>query len=141
MLLVKKIHPNAILPTKAHDGDLGYDLYALDNEVIKHGEITLVRTGIACQFPIGYGALLRDRSSVATKYGAAIVAGVIDNGYTGEILVAMHQIGKLNYHISKGQKIAQMILIPTVNFQVFEVDEIVSADTRAEKGFGSSGTT
>jgi len=137
MLKVKKLHPKAILPTKAHAGDLGYDLYALEHSVVTHENITLVRTGIACEFPAGYGALLRDRSSVATK-GAAIVAGVIDNGYIGEILIAMHQISKLSWHISPGQKIAQMVLIRTVDFPVVEVAEVVSADERGVGGFGST---
>ena len=86
---VKKLVDTAILPTKAHTGDLGYDLYAQQPLAIFPGEVKLVSTGISIEFPEGYGALLRDRSSVATKQYLFVVAGVIDNGYTGEIKIAL----------------------------------------------------
>jgi dUTP pyrophosphatase len=68
------------------------------------------------------------------------VAGVIDNGYIGEICIALHNGTDSLIHIGPGEKIAQLVLIPTVNFTVEEVDEVVSADQRGEGGFGSTGT-
>ena len=136
---VQKIDTNAVLPTKAHTGDLGYDLYSSSTATIAPGDTILVRTGIAVEFPKGYGALIRDRSSVATKKCLLVVAGVIDNGYTGEIQVAFHNSGPIEQHFFTGDKIAQMILIPTVDFAVEEVSSIKSADQRGDKGFGSTG--
>jgi dUTP pyrophosphatase len=136
---VKKLFDNAILPTKAHAGDLGYDLYAQAPMVIYPGDVGLVPTGISVQFPEGYGALLRDRSSVATKQYLFVVAGVIDNGYTGEIKIALYNSSEEIVNITEGSKIAQMILIPTVNFEIEEVTETTSVDGRGSNGFGSTG--
>ena len=136
---VKNLFDNAILPTKAHAGDLGYDVYAQAPMVIYPGDVGLVPTGISVQFPEGYGALLRDRSSVATKQYLFVVAGVIDNGYTGEIKIALYNSSEEIVNITAGSKIAQMILIPTVNFDIEEVTETTSVDGRGSNGFGSTG--
>lgn len=137
---IKRLHEQAQLPVKAHSGDLGYDLFSNDQVTLLAGETKLISTGIAIQFPEGYGALLRDRSSVATKRGLFVVAGVIDNGYTGEIKVALYNSNEGFQTIYKGDKIAQLLLIPTVDFPVEEVEEISSSDGRNDKGFGSTGT-
>lgn len=137
---VKKLFFDAQLPQKAHTGDLGYDLFSLGVTTIYPGQTELVGTGICIQLPAGYGALIRDRSSVATKRNLLVVAGVIDNGYTGEIKIALHNAGEDVQRIGSGEKIAQLILVPTVNFPVEEVSEISSNDGRNDKGFGSTGT-
>lgn len=136
---VMKIVQSAILPQKAHAGDLGYDLFAVQEELVYPDETRLISTGIAIQFPEGYGAFIKDRSSVATKMKLFTVAGVIDNGYVGEIKVAIHNAGPDVQKIKAGDKIAQLVLIPTVNFAVEEVDTVVSADARGTGGFGSTG--
>lgn len=167
-LQVKLLDPNAKVPVKAHAGDLGYDLFALeDMEVLPSSDFawtdknifdgygdmqydittefytkfnlpTKVRTGIACGFPFGYGALIRDRSSVATKQGLIVVAGVIDSEYSAEILVAFANLTNSIIKINAGDKIAQMILLPVVSFPVSVVDSIEHKG-RGERGFGSSG--
>ena len=139
MLKVKKLFFDAQVPQKAHTGDLGYDLFSLGVKTIFPGNTELVGTGICVQFPEGYGALIRDRSSVATKRNLFVVAGVIDNGYTGEIKVALHNAGEDVQRIGPGEKIAQLILIPTVDFGVELVNEITSNDGRKDNGFGSTG--
>jgi dUTP pyrophosphatase len=136
---VKKLSENAKLPQKAHAGDLGYDLYADSSTAIFPNETKVVKTGIAIQFPAGYGGVIKDRSSVATKKGLFTVAGVIDNGYIGEIGIALYNGTDSLIHVAPGEKIAQLVLIPTVNFEVTEVDEVVSADERGDGGFGSTG--
>lgn len=139
MLKVKKLSDTAQLPHKAHAGDLGYDLFASEDVSIHPCTTELVPTGIAIEFPGGYGGFLRDRSSVATKQQLFTVAGVIDNGYIGEIKIAIYNGSQYTtQHIKKGEKIAQMVLIPTVNFGVVEVDEVISADQRGTGGFGST---
>jgi deoxyuridine 5'-triphosphate nucleotidohydrolase len=140
MLLIKKLSEYARLPEKAHIGDLGYDLYANESASIYPEVTAIIKTGIAIQFPEGYGGFIKDRSSVATKRGLFTVAGVIDNGYIGEICIALYNGTDSLVHVVPGEKIAQLVLIPTVNFKVTEVDEVVSADQRGEGGFGSTGT-
>lgn len=137
---VKRLHNNAILPVKAHAGDLGYDLFACETDSVWPGETRLIKTGIAIQFPPGWGAVIKDRSSVATKRNIFTVAGVIDNGYIGEIQVAMFNGGEHIQSFAPGDKIAQLVFIPTVHFSVEEVDNISSNDGRDDKGFGSTGT-
>src|SRR6185312_9237954 len=157
-LKIKKLHPNAKLPIKANDTDLGYDLYCLEHTIVKAGEVTLVNTGIACNFPEGYGAIIRGRSSIATKKGIFVVAGIIDEAYTGEMLVAFQNpirhkliynddglliasqsgVYPVNITFEAGDKIAQMILVPTVNFHILEVSELEETE-RGALGFGSSG--
>ena len=137
---VKKLFFDAQVPQKAHAGDLGYDLFSLGIKTIYPGQTELVGTGICIQLPDGYGALIRDRSSVATKRNLLVVAGVIDNGYTGEIKIALYNAGEDVQRIGSGEKIAQLILVPTVNFPVEEVSEIHSSDGRNDKGFGSTNT-
>lgn len=136
---VKRLTENARLPQKAHAGDLGYDLYADSPVAIFPNETKVVKTGIAIQFPAGYGGFIKDRSSVATKKGLFTVAGVIDNGYIGEIGIALYNGTDSLIHVAPGEKIAQLVLIPTVNFEVTKVDEVVSADQRGDGGFGSTG--
>ena len=136
---VKRLSEKAKLPTKAHLGDLGYDLYANEGIAIFPNETKIVKTGIAIQFPEGYGGFIKDRSSVATKRGLHVVAGVIDNGYIGEICVALYNGTDSLTHITSGEKISQLVLIPTVDFEVEEVDEVISSDLRADAGFGSTG--
>jgi len=139
-LQVKLLSANAKLPQKAHSGDLGYDLFASETEIIFPNETRLVHTGIAIQFPVGYGGFIKDRSSVATKKGLLTIAGVMDNGFIGEINIALYNYTSSVVKVFMGEKIAQLVLIPTVNFEVTEVDEVVSADQRGEGGFGSTGT-
>jgi dUTP pyrophosphatase len=137
---VKRLSEYAQLPTKAHLGDLGYDLYANESAAIFPSETKVVKTGIAIQFPEGYGGFIKDRSSVATKKGLFTVAGVIDNGYIGEICIALYNGTDSLIHIGPGEKIAQLVLIPTVDFEVEEVTEVVPTDLRADAGFGSTGS-
>jgi len=136
---IKKLQGNAILPRKAHAGDLGYDLFACEYGEILPDALVLVNTGVAIQFPANYGGIIKDRSSISTKYNVFTVAGVIDNGYTGEILVALFNASQKVFNYQPGDKIAQLVLIPTVDFHVVEVDEVLSADERGDNGFGSTG--
>lgn len=137
---IKKLVDEATLPQKAHAGDLGYDLFAAEDISIFPGETKLISTGVAIQFPVGYGGIIKDRSSIATKRKLFTVAGVIDNGYVGELKVALHNSGYNLQKIETGDKIAQLVLIPVTNFSIEEVDEVYSADERGEGGFGSTGT-
>jgi dUTP pyrophosphatase len=139
MLQVKKFHPDAILPTVAHPvADLGYDLYTVEEVVLQPGQMTEVRTGIGvCFTAMAVGFLVKDRSSFAKKR-LVTSGGVIDAGYRGEIIVFMENRGLEAVTLSKGQKFAQMIPLPTLTrLKVEEVEELPPSE-RGEGGFGSS---
>lgn len=138
---VKALTENAKLPTKAHAGDLGYDLYSGEEVLILPNTSRLVSTGVAVQLPEGYGALIKDRSSVASKHGVFTMAGVIDNGYIGEIKILFFNSGRAPMLFRVGDKVAQLVLTRTSDFEVEWADELESADQRGEGGFGSTGTT
>ena len=138
-LKFKRLSEEAIAPSKAHSGDLGYDLYAMEDVTIAPGQKMSVRTGISFQFPPNWGGIVKDRSSMATKTTLETIGGVIDNGYTGELFVVFANYGTQVQHIKQGSKIAQLVLVPVANFELEEVEEVSSTDGRDNKGFGSTG--
>lgn len=144
-LIVKKFHPDAISPTKAHPGDLGYDLYSLEDVDFTYGEVKKIRTGIGVCFPENYGGLVKDRSSMASR-GFATIGGVIDSGYRGEIAVIMSCFCRVHdrfvvHTIKKGDKIAQIVPIETTEWEIHTIGETqeFAETSRNDKGFGSSG--
>jgi dUTP pyrophosphatase len=144
MLRVKRLDAAARLPVVAHPGeDLGYDVFALEDNVMPPLVTVKVRTGIAVEArnpatDAPLGLLIRDRSSMAAK-GILTTGGVIDAGYRGEIQVLMTNLGKTVAELKAGEKIAQMIPVPVLTGHVNEV-EILEESARAERGFGSSGS-
>lgn len=163
MLKVKLLHPEAQAPTVAYAGsDLGFDLYSIEDIVLQPGVPAKVRTGIAVEGPPGWGFVLGDRSSMASK-GITYAGGRIDAGYRGEILVCLVNVNQPFYSIQtvrdasgnitevklehtdvsvpirKGDKIAQMSPFEArTQLQVAVVEDLSSSD-RGAKGFGSSG--
>ena len=139
MDLKVKLHTDtAKLPVKAHQGDLGYDIFADEDKWIEPGGYKLVSTGISVHnSSYKYGFIIKDRSSIAIK-GLFTHAGVIDAGYTGEIKVLFHNNSSTSIKIEQGDKIAQLVPQPVVNFEVHEVDELYQTQ-RGDNGFGSTG--
>ena len=140
VLRIKKLKQDAIIPTYAHIGDAGMDLYASENLVVKAGEWEKIPTGIAIQLDYGYEAQIRPRSGLALKYGVTMLnsPGTIDSGYRGEICVLMINHGKNDFEIHKGDRIAQMVICSYVHPQIECVDELKESE-RGDHGFGSSG--
>ncbi len=138
---VELIDNDAKLPTKAHDTDAGYDLYAIEYKSIKKGESALIKTGIKIDLPQGYYGRVASRSGLAVKHNLEVGAGVIDNGYHGEIMVLIRNHGE-NYTVSKHDKIAQLILEKYGNFVIKQVSSIsdIRSTERGSDGFGSSGS-
>lgn len=136
-LKVKKLNPDAKMPTKGHPGDAGIDFYTLEEISFAPGEQKTVRTGIAFELPKGCVGLFWDKSSVSFNYGLTIVGGVIDEGFRGEVTISMFNLSKEIQTLKKGQKFAQMLV------QRFEDCEIVEADTLSEtvRGEGREGST
>ena len=137
-LKVKRLTDTAKLPEKAHQGDLGYDVFADEDIWIPWGEHKLVSTGISVfTNSYKYGFVIKDRSSMA-MLGLFTHAGVIDSGYTGEIKVLFNNNSNTSIKIEKGDKIAQLVPTKVINFEIEEVDELFKTQ-RGEKGFGSTG--
>lgn len=137
-LRVLKLDPSAHPPERANPGDLGYDLFALEHSVIAEGETKIIRTGLALEFPEGWGGIIKDRSSVAVK-GVTVCAGVIDNGYRGEIKIALFNHSGDKFTVERDMKIAQLIPAPVTDWRVTVVEKLNDTQ-RGEDGFGSSGS-
>ena len=139
-LKVKRIHKEAIIPSYAHEGDAGLDLFSVDEILIKSGERALIKTGIQIELPYQTEAQIRPRSGLALKNGITVLntPGTIDEGYRGEIGIILINHGKEDFLVEKGMKIAQMVIKPVWKVEVSEVSEL-SDTLRGEGGFGSSG--
>lgn len=143
MLKVKLLSDSAKVPTIAHPGeDLAYDLYSAESIVIPSKGHADIHTGVAIEFDfevepsIKVGFLIKERSSFA-KNRLAILGGVVDSGYRGEVMVMMENYGEKPYNVAAGEKIAN--LIPTVVLaKSVQVYSDLSPALRGEGGFGSS---
>src|SRR5271156_6132134 len=136
---IKKLHPDAMLPSYAHgpDEDAAMDLRALERTVLSPGAAQGVATGIAIELPRGHEAQVRPRSGLALKHSITVNFGTIDPGYRGEIRVIMFNLGRADYAIEKGDRIAQLIVS---RYEAVEWDESELGDSvRGAGGFGSSG--
>ncbi len=139
---IKKLNENATIPTYGSLYAAGADLYACIEEdtVIKSGETKLIKTGLAIELPIGYAAFIYARSGLASKRGLAPAnkVGVIDCDYRGEIMVALHNHSQTEQTVSKGERVAQMVIAPYITAEFEEADEL-SDTARGDGGFGSTG--
>ena len=126
-----------MLPTRAYEHDAGLDLYAVEAFELAPRATTGVATGVAMEIPPGHVGLIRDRSSMG-KRGITTLAGVVDAGYRGEILVMLHNLNDEVIGFEAGSKIAQMLILPVSTIPVAEVTEL-GESVRGERGFGSSG--
>jgi dUTP pyrophosphatase len=140
-LRVAKLTPEALLPTRAHDGDAGLDLYASEAAHIGPGERWSVGTGIALEIPAGHAGLVLPRSGLAREHGIALVnaPGLIDSGYRGEVRVLLLNTDPADiFRVDPGDRIAQLLLTPIALAEPAEAD-VLADSARGEGGFGSSG--
>lgn len=144
-LQIQKIHPHATIPTRAHEGDAGLDLYAEELAgtgpiVIRPGEQQLIGTGIAIALPVGTVGLVCPRSGLATKHGVTVAnaPGIVDEGYRGEVKVALVNHGTEPFIVEPGMRIAQLVITPYLAPAIEEVD-VLDETARGAGGFGSSG--
>ncbi len=136
-LKIKRLHPDAKLPSFVHPGDVGLDLYALENFTVLSGEHVRVFNGIAFEFPVGYAAIVKDKSSIS-KAGLHTMGGVFDAGYRGEYNVHLVNLSTNTYQIEKGDKVAQLLILKVELPEVVEVQEL-SDSSRGTGAFGSTG--
>jgi dUTP pyrophosphatase len=136
---IQKLHADATLPVYAHgpQEDAGMDLCAVERVVLSPGAAKAVPTGIAIELPSGSEAQVRPRSGMALKHSVTVNFGTIDPGYRGEIRVIMFNLGRQDYTVEKGDRIAQLIVskYEPVDWEESELGESV----RGAGGFGSSG--
>ena len=141
-LKVKKIRDNAILPTRGSEFAAGIDLYACieDDIIIPTGSSAIIPSGIACEFPKGYFGALIPRSSVGVKRHLSLSnnLGCLDEDYRGEIQMAFTNLGNQPQVIKPGERLAQIILLPYVLYNIVETDSLSDSE-RGEGGFGSTG--
>ena len=142
VIRVKKLNPNAILPTYGSVEAAGADLYAcLESPVtIEPGETVWIPTGIALEVPKGCAGLVYARSSMGVKRGLAPAnkVGVIDSDYRGEIRVVLLNHGKQTQTVEHGERVAQFLITPVVTPAYMEVESLSDTD-RGAGGLGSTG--
>jgi len=164
-IFYKKLTENAIVPNKAHDTDVGYDLFAIEDVKIKPFEIKKVRTGISLEIPNTHWVDINPRSGLAVNSGIHVLAGIIDPSYRNELIVVLvnlkgaeflsDELDKLytrltpnrqfnsfykdsqDFVIKSGMKIAQMIIKEKIDARFLEKETLSESD-RGMKGFGSS---
>jgi dUTP pyrophosphatase len=140
-LPVAKLQENAVLPTRAHEGDAGLDLYACEAAHIGPGERWSVGTGVGVQIPDGHAGLVLPRSGLARDHGIALVnaPGLIDSGYRGELRVLLLNTDPAElFRVAPGDRIAQLVISPIALPTPVEASALTESG-RGDGGFGSSG--
>lgn len=136
----RKLHPAAVLPSYAHEGDAGMDLSSVEEVTIPPRGRALVATGLAIELPLGTEAQVRPRSGLAAKHGITVLnaPGTIDAGYRGEIKVILLNTDATEFRVEPGMRIAQLVVAPVAQVQVAWTEQLGESD-RGTGGFGSSG--
>jgi dUTP diphosphatase len=140
-LRVLRLDERAVIPTRAHPGDAGLDLHALEGTLLGPGERARVRTGIAVEIPKGQAGMVLPRSGLAARHGIALVnaPGLIDAGYRGELQVLLLNTDRHEtFELVPGDRIAQLVIVDVRTPGAIEVEELTDSD-RGVGGFGSSG--
>lgn len=168
-LEIKLLSEDATMPKRNHDTDAGYDIYAAETVILEPQEKVVIKTDVAVNIPKGYVGLLTSRSGVSSKTHLVVETGKIDAGYQGNLGINIkndlclflpssygtqslinvenkniydelnsHKIG--SYVINKGDRLAQLVIVPMWTPELMQVEEFESETARGEKGFGSSGT-
>lgn len=132
-----KLDEGAIMPTRAHELDAGFDLYAPHGEYIIENDWAIFDTGVHIEIPVGYVGMIKSKSGLNVKHGLTS-EGVIDAGYTGSIVVKLYNHSEDSYRVHRGDKISQLVIIPCYTPELEQVDELEDTE-RGSNGFGSSG--
>lgn len=137
----RKLDPDVALPRRARDGDAGLDLQANETLKIAPGERVMVPTGLAVAIPEGHAGLVLPRSGLASRTGLTLAnsPGLIDEGYRGEILLAVVNLDPGEpVEVRRGDRIAQLVVVPYAPVEPIEVAELPPSG-RGQAGFGSTG--
>lgn len=134
---IKKLDQDLPTPCRYRQHDSGLDLYARERTVIEPHSTAIIQTGIAIELPHGYEAQIRGRSGLALA-GVWCHFGTVDNGYTGEIGVILHNTNDAPFMVDRGDRVTQLVIQRVFSLPV-EIVEELSATERGQAGFGSSG--
>ena len=136
---IELMRNSADVPSKKHESDIGYDISSAENIVVTSNEVTLVKTGIAISLPAQCAGFVLPRSGLSTKHKITLInsPGLIDPGYTGELLVPLINHSTEDYEIKIGDRIAQLVLINTNKVEFKIVDRMPDTE-RSSGGFGST---
>lgn len=140
-LPVRRLDPRAVMPSRAHPGDAGLDLVALDPCDLAPGARAAVPTGLAVAVPVGFAGLVVPRSGLARRHGVTVAnaPGLIDAGYRGELIVLLVNLGEAPHRVAVGDRVAQLVIAPVSIAAPVEVGELPPSDGRDAGGFGSTG--
>ncbi len=137
---VRRLHPDAVLPVQAYEGDAGVDLASCEEVHLEPGQRAVISTGIAVEIPEGYAGFVQPRSGLAARHGVGVVnsPGLIDSGYRGEIrVVLLNTDASEPFTVEPGMRIAQLVIAPVASVRFVEVAELATSE-RGTRGFGSS---
>lgn len=136
----RKLRDDAVVPSRAYDGDAGLDLASCERVVLAPGERAMVGTGLAVAVPDGYAGFVQPRSGLAARHGITIVntPGLVDSGYRGELrVVLLNTDAREPFVVEPGMRIAQLVVVPVAVAEPVEVDDLPESE-RGVRGFGSS---
>jgi dUTP pyrophosphatase len=136
----QRLRDDAVVPTRAYDGDAGLDLSACERVVLRPGERGMVNTGLAVAVPEGYAGFVQPRSGLASRHGITIVntPGLVDSGYRGELrVVLLNTDARESFVVEPGMRNAQLVVVPVAPVDPIEVEELPESE-RGVRGFGSS---
>lgn len=137
-LNIKRLDPEATIPTRGSEGSAGLDLYALREQFVLPRHQQNIRTGVAMSIPEGNVGMIWPRSGLAAKHLIDVMAGVVDSDYTGEIIVILRNHNDIPFKVHKGERVAQMIIQGYNKLKPMEVEELDQTSRNVE-GFGSTG--
>ncbi len=137
LIKIKKLKEGAKLPKYHHIGDVGMDVYSMETYTLAPGDHRFFWHGFAMEFPVGYAAIVKDKSSIS-KAGLSSMGGVFDAGYRGEYNTHLVNLGSEPYTVEEGDKVAQIVIFPVAIAEIEETDSLSESD-RGEGGFGSTG--
>ena len=140
-VIVQKLNTEVKMPSYAHEGDAGLDLYSTIDHVLQPGSRALIPTGLKMAIPHGYEGQVRPKSGLALKHGVTVLntPGTVDAPYRGEVGVILINLDpKTPYEIKKGEKVAQMVF-NKVEYVTFTEATELAVTTRGEGGYGSTG--
>lgn len=132
-----ELDPGAFMPTRAHDNDAGLDLYACVAQVVPARGSAIFETGVHVELPPGTVGMVKSKSGLNVKHNITS-EGVIDEGYTGEIVVKLYNHGPEDYPVERGDKISQLVILPILRPELEIVEELEETE-RGDGGFGSTG--
>jgi dUTP pyrophosphatase len=141
LIRVTKLRPDATVPTRAHPGDAGLDLCAVEPCDLAPGGREAIPTGLAVAIPPGWAGLVVPRSGLARRHGVTVAnaPGLIDAGYRGELQVLLVNLSDRPHRVQAGDRVAQLVCVSVASEPAVLVDELPPSDGRGDGGFGSTG--